>query len=304
MKKFLAKILLVALAVGCLFYLVYFILYPHPVSIVYQKHERLTSVDSPKFIFTGGSNGLFGIDSEYLQEEINMNVVDYSIQAGLPISFYIHEIEPTLRSGDMVAFILEYSFYFGDVSDNSIASTIESYPMGIPSLLPEFWPNTPRYMKKIFENQYFRFQHRADQPKETIHNYNEYGDATYMLDFHEKIFQDKEHGNIYGVAEVDPRVIDQINEFTKRANEKGVQIVVFFPSIRRSQLDQYARNADDLYMYLTDHLKCKILGRPEDYAFDDIYIADTSYHLNRQGRLIRTQKMIDALQKSGILAGE
>lgn len=304
MKKFLAKILLVALAVGCLFYIVYFILYPHPVSIVYQKHDRLTSVDSPKFVFTGGSNGLFGIDSAYLQKEINMSVVDYSIQAGLPISFYIREIEPTLKPGDTVAFILEYSFYYGDVSDSSIASIIESYPMGIPSLLPEYWPGTPRYLKKIFENQYFRFQHRADKPKETIHNYNEFGDATYMLDFHEKIFQDNEHGKISGIEKIDQSVIDQINGFAKRANEKGAHVVVFFPSIRRSQFDQYTKNADELYMYLTDHLECKILGKPEDYVFDDIYIADTSYHLNREGRKIRTEKMIDALQKSGILPGD
>ena len=46
-----------------------------------------------------------------------------------------------------------------------------------------------------------------------------------------------------------------------------------------------------------------ILGRPQDYYLDRVYFFDTQYHLNEEGRAIRTSQLVrdlrDALRKTG-----
>jgi hypothetical protein len=298
MKKFLLKLGIVVLFVGIAAYAVYFILYPHPVSVIYHQHDRLARVQSPKFIFSGGSNALFGIDSARIEQKLDMGVVDYAIQAGVPLTFYIHEISPYIGKGDIIALVLEYKYYYGVETEDSISSLIETYPQGISSLLPEYWQNIPAYLKNIFQSQYYRFQKAGENKKESLNNYNEYGDAVYMLDYHGDIFQDDKNGYIGPVDEIDPAIIRQINDFSSYAKTKGATVVVFFPSMRQSQYDPQAKNGKALYKFLKQNLTCPVLGTPEEYTYPDKYITNTSYHLNREGRRLRTDQMIAEIRQA------
>lgn len=58
-----------------------------------------------------------------------------------------------------------------------------------------------------------------------------------------------------------------------------------------------AENLVRLKEFLREDLKVRILGEPEDFQFLRQYFFDTYYHLNCQGRTLRTRKLIDCLKK-------
>jgi hypothetical protein len=297
MKKFIVKIFITTGFIGITLFLVFFVIYPHPASIAYAKHDLLVHTSSPKIVFTGGSNALFGIDSELMEKNLKTPVINYSIQAGVPISFYIKEISPHIGKGDTVLLVLEYGYYYGVARDEAIATLVETYPNGIPSFLPEYWQQAPQIMKLVFRNEYTRAKDTSIISRE----YNKWGDAVYMLDYKGETAVDTENGTIADISAIDPKVIQQINDFSRESKTKGANVVIFFPSISKSQFDPQRENAKKLYDYLISHLDCTILGTPEEYAFPDKYITNTTYHLDGEGRRIRTEMMIAELQRSGLI---
>jgi hypothetical protein len=297
MNKFLLKVVIPFCFIGVVYFSLYFFVFPHPASIAYAKHDLLVQTSSPKIVYTGGSNALFGIDSELIENNLKTPVINFSIQAGVPISFYIREISPHIGKGDTVLLVLEYGYYYGIVRNEAIAALVETYPIGIPSFLPEYWQQTPQILKLVFRNEYTRVKDTSIVPRE----YNKWGDAVYMLDYKGGTVVDAENGTIADISAIDPKVIQQINDFSREAKAKGANVVIFFPSLSKSQFDPQRENARKLYDYLISHLDCTILGTPEEYAFPDKYITNTSYHLDGEGRRIRTEMMIAELQKSGLI---
>jgi hypothetical protein len=286
--------------IPAVFAAIYIGLFIHPTSFIYSKHERLLNSPSPKLVFTGGSNGLYGIDSEYLENSIHMPVINYSIRAYTPISFYINEIKPTLHDGDVVILFLEYGYYYGSVSDRAISQIIETYPAGIPHLLPGSFSDFPHLVKETFPAGYEKLKIGA-LGKKNNKFINEWGDAVDMLDFKGKIKQNTDDDIFLPVDAIDDDVIRQLNEFSRYASARGANVVVIYPSLQKSLYTGASANADALDTYLRTHLEFPVLGTPERYAFDDLYLSNSYYHMNRQGRQLRTEMVIEDLLKNHLI---
>lgn len=287
--------------IPAVFSVIYICLFIHPTSFIYSKHERLLNSTSPKLVFTGGSNGLYGIDSEYLENKIHMPVINYSIRAYTPISFYINEIKPTLHEGDVVILFLEYGYYYGSVSDRAISQIIETYPAGIPSLFPEYVSDFPHLVKETFPAVYEKLKIGA-LGKSNNKFINQWGDAIDMLDFTGKIKTNTDDDIFLPVDAISTDVITELNQFNEYAAARGAKVVVIYPSLQKSLYLESADQADALDAYLKAHLSFPVLGTPESYSFDDKYLSNSYYHLNRQGRQIRTDMIIADLVNSGIIA--
>ena len=76
-----------------------------------------------------------------------------------------------------------------------------------------------------------------------------------------------------------------------------------FPSyIDRSYVINVAP-IDSLRRKLAGGMNIPILGTPKDFVMNKQYFFDTRYHLNRQGRYLRTLKMIEVLRDAGLRDG-
>ena len=85
---FLAKgvLLLVVLFLFCFEIVMPQYLYGFNASII-DKVQRAESIKEPKILLIGNSNLVFGIDSEMIEEEIGMPVVNMGVHAGLGNAF-------------------------------------------------------------------------------------------------------------------------------------------------------------------------------------------------------------------------
>lgn len=301
-NRFLIKVITVCGLMVSLFIILFLGIFQRPDANINTQHNVLTQSVSPKLIYFGGSNALFGIDSERLENKIQRPVVNYSIQAGLPLSFYIREISPYLSKGDVVLLVLEYGYYFGNVNEESITSIIETYPSGISSLLPEYWQDAPFYFKKVLLRQLQRMASADSADTDTFkREYNKWGDAVYMLDYDGEITMDTGNGTIQPVANIDPEIIQEIKQFGEFAESKGARVLITYPSMWNKQFDPQKENAMALDNYLRQQLPGMVISTPTQYTFTKQYISNTSYHLDRAGREIRTDMIIDDLVNAGII---
>ncbi len=302
MKRFIYKLFILVAIPGLLFCIPFtFNRHEQPVNLV-QQHENLVSKASPKLVFVGGSNALFGIDSERLEKGIKLQVVNYSVQGGLPVSFYFREVLPYLSEGDIVLLVFEYGYYYGVIRPEALARIVDRYPAGIPSLLPEYWMDTPSILKTIFLDRVSRLlTAEKNESDDFDREYNQWGDAIYLLDYNGHTAMDRENGTLSPVSEVDRSVIEKIRKFSEEAQKKGASVVITYPSMWERQYKPQKELISDLDQYLREQFPGMVVSKPLDYVFESVYVSDTSFHLNREGRQIRTDRMIEDLARSGLL---
>lgn len=75
---------------------------------IIEKQARLNSIKSPKVVLIAGSNFLYGIDSQLLQDSLKMPVVNMSLQYFLGSDFLLKQVEDALRPEDIVVMGFEY----------------------------------------------------------------------------------------------------------------------------------------------------------------------------------------------------
>ena len=72
-------------------------------TIVEAKLKATGKVDEvEKVVFTGGSNVLFGVDSEQFAQETGRPSLNFGCAAGLSPELILHLLTPALKSGDII----------------------------------------------------------------------------------------------------------------------------------------------------------------------------------------------------------
>lgn len=93
-----------------------------------DKVERLESIEEPKIVLIGNSNLAFGIQSELLEKEIQMPVVNMGLHGGLGNAFHEEMAKINVHEGDI--YVLCHTEYNddGDIKDPTLAwTTIEDH---------------------------------------------------------------------------------------------------------------------------------------------------------------------------------
>ena len=118
MKKFLKRIIVFFILFGLVFLVGIFL----PVTpgakknmLAYkiQKDSLLTNVKSPRIIFVGGSNLVFGLNSQIVKDSLKMNPINAGLAASIGLIYMMDDVLPYIRPGDVVVLAPEYQNYFG-----------------------------------------------------------------------------------------------------------------------------------------------------------------------------------------------
>ena len=73
-----------------------------------DKHERANQIGSPKIVIAGGSNIAFNIDSERVQDELKIPVVNIGLNVGLGLNFILKELKDISEENDIVFLFLTH----------------------------------------------------------------------------------------------------------------------------------------------------------------------------------------------------
>jgi hypothetical protein len=269
-----------------------------------QKAHLLATAPSPRIIIFGGSNIAFGIDSKLIEEELDYHVINDGLHVALGVA-PLKEIERYLRPGDIVIISLEYYNFDSETSfygqPQYLADWIELAPERIWYLqepirqMPSIY--TIMLQRKINRVlQYYTYGGSLDVNRGiyTGGAFDEHGD---FITFPDRVNQKFEiDSSAYPITIMDEAYVF-LEAFNQSARSKGATVFYEAQAHRQSNCDSTGlRQIKRFFSRIRSKTTIPVLTDIDHVCMADKYFYDTAYHLNEQGREIRTQRLIDHLK--------
>jgi hypothetical protein len=304
MRKFLRESFYLFVILTVLYFLVSFLVKSKDdvgndyMAAMIDKHERISKLDKPKLILAGDSNLAFGIDSKKIEQELLVPVVNLSLHAGLGLDFILKELEASINEGDIVFLSFEYfidhegNYELKKHTSNYYKKALNYYNFDLKKDVLLHINTTHKNLKNSMNGK--NVMEDQSGPVYTRAAFNKYGDAVAHLD--------KKHSNgLNGKGMFEYRYwegIDYLNEFYEYARSKEVCVFFIYPNY---PISEFKNNEDVINRYsndLSNDLKIEIINKPTDFVYSDDLFYDTIYHLNRKGRELRTNKLIQLIKEN------
>jgi hypothetical protein len=312
-RKFLYKILLLAviLTVSVLalnqYHIHQSLPYEYAGGMLLDKHTIAQNTPSPKILIVGGSSGSFGINSDILETNTKRPVANMSFIAPFGTFFILNDAIAEVKQNDTILVTLEYD--------------IEKYcPADILLSVSDFYPSAKKYLKKesnpivvikdrvnhkitnvrkLFWNNFTTNQNKAAQVSDVTSVYfrNAFSKKGDIISHLNNIPKPIDH-HLFPKAIVDfSAQIEDLNIFVEKAKAKGAEVYYVFPPLSQSTYQYGKDNIESIAMQIKQKAKCKIIGTPIAFVMPDSAFFDSFYHLNAQGRDLRTKKLADFLEE-------
>jgi len=260
---------------------------------IIDKHNRLEEVISNRLIFVSGSSMAFGVDSEPIQQQFSINVVNLALQAGLGCEFIINEAMHSVKKGDIIILCLEYELYDLDHKPNIelISYTQQLYPPSRAFYHLSFKDS----MYVIFQN-FRKFFQKKDHGINAVYNrnaFNKFGDVIGHLNKPCKY----DAGHIKLRKADLSQSVEFIKKLHRKCDEVDAGLYLMFPCFPTTDYKNNQETINALDKKIRDELdNIRIINTCQTFVFDEKYFFDTEYHLNSEGRQLMTDKLIDVLK--------
>ena len=267
-----------------------------------DKYERLTSIDEPKLVLLGGSNLGFGMNSQVLEEAMQMPVVNMGFFASVKSDFYLNLTKPHIKEGDIVIICYEYALYSEKNSTPyELLYTIENYP--------EFWHAVPWYDYPYLAAEYFdqyasekilRMVLKEDRPEAVLQKdycraaFNAWGDNAFPRP--ERTGSISASIESFDASKINPVIMKNLDRYYQHALSQGAKVFISFPPLAKNAVVYDEESIIAYYAALDEQTNIPIISEITDYLYEDIVFYDTYYHLNDNGVPLRTNQLISDLQ--------
>jgi len=277
--------------------------YSYNLAII-DKQRILANAKSPKIVLAGGSNLAFGIDSEAIQHRFNLPVVNMGLHAGLGLGRILDHISPFLNSGDILVIAPEYSHFSSYWNGYNTAYEI-IFETRQYRLLWSFyygWPdNFFSYISekyKIYKSINFNKNKIDINPLSYSRNgFNEYGDYIKHLGMENQPFS-----SLNDLGPLNRTYLKHFFQFVDNFSTRGITVVLSYPCYEEQSFHNSAGLIQELDTVFSAKNNLLVISTPESYCYPVNYFYDTTYHLNREGRSVRTSQLIKDLQTSGLFS--
>ncbi len=258
-----------------------------------DKHRRLESIAEPTLILAGGSNLVFGVDSEQLEQNLHMPVTNLGLRAHLGLNFILNEVKDVVKKGDIVVLSLEY---FMDMEGEHDLHLLSSY---YHSSAIDYCTEHQQGLGLFLDYRHMMFKKfvttHTTKNQETYArtDFNKYGDGIKHLRMQNPSIQ----GSRYVIDANKDEEIEVLNAFYEYAQREGFKVVYAYSPYEQ---DEYQKNIEALKSLDKDlrvQMKIKLITSLEDFTYPNAMFFDNVYHLNAAGRKSHTEKLIRMLRK-------
>ncbi len=286
--------------------------------ILADKHKILDQTPSPKVVFIGGSNLLFGIDGVQIEKGLHRPVVNMGLCLMFPLQYLFDEIKDNVHSGDLVVLSPEYADYSQEYANNiAVADILNTYPRALywilrsncltPEQLQVLFGHVralglqkldyaSRHIGQIIEHR-CRWTHGKYNPGLVVlnkDNLDKCGDLTWHLK--QKADNQPSPAPFLVSSHLGDAEAKSINDFGAYCKAHGARFVMTPPSVSEVQHKELKSKIDSIMAECQQRLTVPFVATPERYAFPVKMIFNGQYHLNKVGRSLRAQRMIEDLK--------
>ncbi|KXX66914.1 hypothetical protein AVL50_29865 [Flammeovirga sp. SJP92] len=262
-----------------------------------QKDQRLKETSSPRIIFVGGSNLSFSLNSQLIQEALQMPVINMGINEGIGIRYNLASIKRYIRKGDIIIVIPEYTQFYIQNRNCSVelARTILDLNKTNIELLewqqiPSFLMEVPPYAFSKFNPFEYFFYSESDIY--SVHSFNQYGDVNAHWNLAPRPFPP--------LAEIDTSKFNQdilqyILHFENEIKKKNAQLYISYPALQQLSFKNSIKSIRKVQKEL-EKTPLTIIGSPDRYIFKQELMFNSPYHLSKKGVDLRTMLLIEDLK--------
>ncbi|WNJ19764.1 hypothetical protein [Pontibacter sp. G13] len=270
-----------------------------------DKHQLLEETAGPRLIFVGGSNLLFGLDSEKISQTFKMPVINAGTHAGVGFRYMMEDVKPFIHQGDIIVLVPEYAHFYQkspstyDGQDELLTVVFDVFPEGKFLMSMDHWGHTYKNIPKYVGNKYYAAIKYAFKPKKRKGKFkaymrdafNEYGDVVGHLAMDPQdvpVVPENDY-------EADSRVIDDMNAFQEFAKAQGADVFVLPTCYHASSYDNSIKTIEHIEHAFEQELNIPYLSTGLRYRMEDALFFDSAEHLHTSGRTQRTEMVIEDL---------
>jgi hypothetical protein len=276
------------------------------------KHQRLASVSERKVVLVGGSNLAYGLESDIIERETSCPTVNMGMNGYFGARYMLNEVEPYLKSGDIVVLAFEWDNYGKSVNgsgkdllaiaktDPSVLAYFTAEQMRLAALAAPFVAQTKilrvtrRHLEELRSLPVAGgSQEGADIHEiESLRSFDMHGD----LNGHDGVAwgADFEQGIDLTANGLHLDIIKLIKEFAQDMKTRGVTVVMSYTPTMRDYYQSQRVTINEAHRRLTSGRDAVFAPRPpEDFVFDSSHFFDTVYHLKTTSRDERSQMVAD-----------
>lgn len=269
---------------------------------IQDKLERLKSLDSPKIVIVGNSNLAFGINSELIENELEMPVVNLGLHGGIGDAYYEELIKPYIEEGDIV--IIAPSSMEGDEKfpDPSLAFTMLEKNEELWRCFDlkedyELFRAYPYYLYSSLARFITFTGNKGERTSYSRDAFNEYGDIVKRPEEYQKSTQELfENTTSLKVPTPDAEFYKRINSLNDYVSSKGAALLLAAYPIADCSNTPDMQEYKNLERTLDENLECEIISSYEDYMMSPSLFYDTVLHLTSEGADVRTLQLISDIK--------
>jgi hypothetical protein len=269
-----------------------------------EKHKLIAETPSPRVVIVGGSNVAFGFDSEYLQKQLGLPVINMGLHGGLGLRYSLNEIAPYIRKGDVYILSPEYPQFDDPDGDLTLLQLLTVYPRGLQYLAPENLIAFPRAFLQLSQfkrNWWGRagFKSPSFDPVYNRSAFNNNGDVISHLGR-----MTPPHTNfpkelrLIGPTDSDTPALVALIKFEQACTNRGATVFFAFPAVVADYYKEpeNLKNIKLLDTNLRHNTRLIILGTPDENVFPSTAFFDAVNHLNKAPRFQRTEHLLQDLK--------
>lgn len=276
-----------------------------------DKHRLLETTPQPRIIFAGDSSLAFGLNSGMIKKATGYNVINMGLHGGLGLIYSFDELKPYLKKGDIVIVAPDYTHYGGTgIGDNTLVEVTILMPWLIcyyseENIMP-FINNIPLTFQRRFRGLISPSKELATHRRS---GFNEYGDNEGHIgvappefkgkDFIAKYIPQAANLNItrFLPNRVNDHLVAHMNMFSAYCAARGVKVYLTFSPLMENDRPKQEAALRSLEKDLRDRIHMTIIGDATEYIYPQSYFFDNEFHLNGNGREIRTRHLVETMKK-------
>ncbi len=263
-----------------------------------DKNKLLKTTRSPRVILAGGSNTAFSLDSEIIQHQLGLPVVNMGLHASIGLCYMLEEVRPFIGHGDIVVVMPEYEHFYGNFLYGSeyVWHLLWYVPEGYRNLRS---PSQYLVLLKSFHTFLYTRSRVAwyklttalgitPEAKPDLYSRSSFNDHG---DFVAHLSQPPSLDGQFSVKKdetLNEETFFLLDKFSRYAARKKAQMVVIWPSIPEPFYLARKEWIKRIASKMTEYPDIKVDGMPFDYVLPVNNFFDTYYHLSADGRRKKT----------------
>ena len=277
-----------------------------------MKHDLLAANTSKKVVLVGGSNLAFGADSTVIRDVTSCPVVNMGMNGYFGVRFMLEEVKPELRAGDIVVVAWEYDSFYKSVdgSNTDLLMVTKANTDALKFLTPgQALSVLGRYpyvaQQKVirvigetydgFAGLFGATEDHSDPTGigaiESFAGFTPDGDLVSHLG--KEWAYDLEDGLDISTLPMDKEILPMMDAFVRDMNARGVHVMISWTPIIDEYYSRHSAEIERLNAEM-EAIPSFLIPRPaRDFVFPPSQHFDTVYHLNAEGRAIRSKMVAD-----------